>query len=87
MNKANTKYAVAIPSVRIEGSPLHLENLFLNRHPTKLLAIEVSISINSKILVEQIPSALSTSLFPFPSDFTVVSPLDCKCPLFLSALL
>ena len=33
------------------------------------------------------PSVLSTSLFSFSSDFAVVSPLECKCLSFLSALL
>ena len=44
--------------------------------------MEVSICISSTIItlfVEQIPSVLSTFLFPFSSDFAVVSPVDCKC--------
>ena len=51
--------------------------------------IKISVCIISKILtlpVEHIPSALSTSLFSFSSDFAVVSPIDCNCLSFLSAL-
>ena len=60
-------------------SSIPLQNIFLNWNPTKPLEIEDSFCISSTIFVlfvEQFSSVLSTSLFPFSSDFVVVSLLD-----------
>ena len=56
-------------------SSIPFRKYFSKLNPTKLLEIEVSICISSAILtllVEQIPSVLSNSLFSFSSDFAVV---------------